>query len=63
LPDFNMAFDPRDLSMISCLGWPDGSIEEMRSELAGRARSAGGKAGRFWWSFPKHPANVRAMPA
>jgi hypothetical protein len=35
----------------------------MRSELADRARAAGGKAGRFWWSFPKHPANVRAMPA
>jgi hypothetical protein len=63
LPDFNMAFDPRDLSMISCLGWPDGSIEEMREELATRSVAAGGKAGRFWWSFPKHPANVKAMPA
>jgi radical SAM superfamily enzyme YgiQ (UPF0313 family) len=63
LPDFDMVFDPHDLSMISCLGWPEGSIEAMREELASRSVAAGGKAGRFWWSFPKHPASIKAMPA
>lgn len=64
LPDFDMVFDPRDLSMISCLGWSAEAIAAMRAELDGRARAAGGKVGRFWWSFPRHShANAIACPA
>jgi radical SAM superfamily enzyme YgiQ (UPF0313 family) len=64
LPGWNMVFDPRDLSMISCLGWSAEAIAGMRAELARRARLAGGKAGQFWWSFPQRsPATLEAAPA
>jgi radical SAM superfamily enzyme YgiQ (UPF0313 family) len=57
LPGFDMVFDQRDLSMISCLGWSAQALEDMRAELDGRARAAGGKVGKFWWSMPR---NIRA---
>ena len=63
LPNFDMVFDQRDLSMISCLGWPEGSIAAMRAELAERAGAAGGKSGRFWWSFPPRRGGAMAIPA
>jgi len=64
LPEFDITFDPRDLSMISCLGWSADAVASMRAELDDRARKAGGKIGRFWWSFPQHNrANVMAAPA
>jgi hypothetical protein len=64
LPDFDMVFDPRDLSMISCLGWSAEALTAMRAELDGRARAVGGKVGRFWWSFPRHSrADAIACPA
>jgi radical SAM superfamily enzyme YgiQ (UPF0313 family) len=64
LPDFNMRFDPRDLSMISCLGWSADAIHKVRAELDGRSRAAGGKAGKFWWSFPQNSrASAIACPA
>lgn len=60
LPDFDMVFDPRDLSMISCLGWSAEQLAGMRAELERRARGAGGKVGRFWWSFPRN-STVEAL--
>jgi radical SAM superfamily enzyme YgiQ (UPF0313 family) len=64
LPEFNMVFDPSDLSMISCLGWSAPELAAMRAELEERARAAGGKIGRFWWSFPRHSrAEAIACPA
>jgi radical SAM superfamily enzyme YgiQ (UPF0313 family) len=64
LPEFDMVFDPRDLSMISCLGWSAEALAAMRAELGARARAGGGKVGRFWWSFPKHSrADTIACPA
>ena len=64
LPDFDMVFDQRDLAMISCLGWSAEAVAAMRAELDGRARAAGGKVGRFWWSFPRHSrADALACPA
>jgi radical SAM superfamily enzyme YgiQ (UPF0313 family) len=64
LPEFDMVFDQRDLSMISCLGWSAAALAAMRAELGARARAAGGKVGRFWWSFPKHSrADAIACPA
>ena len=53
LPDWNMVFDPRDLSMISCLGWRAEELAEMRVELDRLANKLGGATGRFWWSFPR----------
>jgi radical SAM superfamily enzyme YgiQ (UPF0313 family) len=64
LPDFDMRFNQRDLSMISCLGWSAEAVATMRAELDTRARIAGGKVGRFWWSFPRHSrADAIACPA
>jgi radical SAM superfamily enzyme YgiQ (UPF0313 family) len=64
LPDFDLAFNQRDLSMISCLGWSAEAVAAMRAELDTRARAAGGKVGRFWWSFPQHSrADAIASPA
>jgi radical SAM superfamily enzyme YgiQ (UPF0313 family) len=61
LPEFDMVFDPRDLSMISCQGWSAEAVASMRSELDQRARAAGGKVGRFWWAMPRR-ALADAVP-
>jgi radical SAM superfamily enzyme YgiQ (UPF0313 family) len=64
LPEFNMVFDPRDLSMISCLGWSAKAVASMRAELDQRARASGGKVGRFWWAMPRRAsAPAVACPA
>ena len=64
LPEWNMEYDPRNLAMISCLGWSQEEIWSMRAELAQRALSTGGRAGDYWWSFPAKRAQVnRAIPA
>jgi radical SAM superfamily enzyme YgiQ (UPF0313 family) len=64
LRDFDMRFDPRNLSMISCRGWSEDAIGGMRTELDRRARSSGGKLGRYWWSFPRpQPFGAMAAPA
>lgn len=64
LPDWNLEFDPRDLSMTSCLGWSADAIASMRDELGRRARGAGGKAGQFWWAFPRQLRHgAKAVPA
>jgi radical SAM superfamily enzyme YgiQ (UPF0313 family) len=55
LPDWEMRYNPFDLSMISCLGWSADEIQSMRRELDARSRSQGGKVGRYWWSFPRQP--------
>ncbi len=52
LPGWNMVYDPRDLSMISCLGWSVNDIVTTRGELKRRARAMGGTLGQYWWSFP-----------
>lgn len=52
LPEFRMAFDQRNLAMVSCLGWPQGTIEAMREELFQKTTRLGGLAGDYWWSFP-----------
>lgn len=52
LRDWDLRFDPRNLAMISCLGWSEDAVKAMRSELDGLAVGRGGKKGRYWWSFP-----------
>lgn len=64
LKSFDMRFDPRNLAMVSCLGWSEDDIARMRHELDRRARAGGGKQGLYWWSFPgQRPALARAAPA
>ncbi len=69
LPGWDMVFDPRTLSMISCLGWSQDEILGMRDELSQKTRLMGGKVGSYWWSFPapssveRRQMSVRAMPA
>jgi radical SAM superfamily enzyme YgiQ (UPF0313 family) len=62
LPDWNMAFDPGDLSMISCMGWSLDALAAMRDELDQKARRLGGQKGRFWWSFPRQLPRAAAAP-
>jgi Radical SAM superfamily len=63
LPEWDLVFDPRNLSMTSCLGWTAEDIAVMRAELSDRSRRAGGKAGNFWWSFPaQRPSGAPALP-
>ena len=53
LPEWNMKFNPYDLSMTSCLGWSAEGLAAIRDELTRRARRLGGKVGQYWWSFPR----------
>jgi radical SAM superfamily enzyme YgiQ (UPF0313 family) len=52
-PGWDMQFDSVTLAMRSCLGWRAQDITETRAMLDAEAAAAGGKAGRFWWSFPR----------
>ncbi len=64
LSDWDMRFDPRNLAMVSCKGWSEDAITDMRSELDRRAGAIGGKRGRYWWSFPRpQPPGTMAVPA
>jgi radical SAM superfamily enzyme YgiQ (UPF0313 family) len=62
LPNWDLRFDPRNLAMVSCLGWSEEDITMMRAELDRRARGRRGKLGRYWWSFPR-PQMFGAMAA
>jgi len=69
LPEWNMAFDTRNLAMTSCVGWSADDILSMRAELDARVMRAGGKSGEFWWAFPMqgaarhHSMAAHPMPA
>jgi radical SAM superfamily enzyme YgiQ (UPF0313 family) len=61
LRSFDLRFDPRNLAVISCLGWSEEAIGGMRGELDRLSASRGGKRGRYWWSFPgTQPAHAMA---
>ncbi len=53
LPEWKIRFDPKTLTLRSCLGWSEEAIAAMRKELTVSALTNGGKAGDFWWSFPR----------
>lgn len=59
LPEWDMRFNPMDLSMISCFGWSEDAIASMRAELDQRTRRSRGKIGRYWWSFPPQSESGR----
>jgi len=52
-PEWNMEFCHQTLSMQSCVGWSQSDILQMRHFLNEEIQKCGGKAGQFWWSFPK----------
>lgn len=52
-PDWDMRFDHTNLAMISCLGWSRQDILATRAELARETAACGGRAGDYWWSFPR----------
>lgn len=51
-PGWEMRYDPVNLAMTSCLGWSEEDVASMRVELDREAAKSGGKAGKYWWSFP-----------
>ena len=57
-PEWNVRFDPQTLTMCSCEGWSEEAVAHTRAELRRRALAAGGKAGEFWWTFPRQPERV-----
>jgi radical SAM superfamily enzyme YgiQ (UPF0313 family) len=52
-PEWNVRFDPLSLRMTSCLGWSEADLAEMREWISAQALAAGGKAGEYWWWFPR----------
>lgn len=52
-PEWNVRFDLDTLAIRSCEGWSEAAIAGIRRELDAATRAIGGKAGRFWWSFPR----------
>jgi radical SAM superfamily enzyme YgiQ (UPF0313 family) len=52
-PEWNVRYDPVTLKMTSCLGWSEDELREMRAWISAEAHAAGGKAGDYWWFFPR----------
>ena len=52
-PEWNVRYDPVSLRMTSCKGWAEADLAEMRDWISAEARAAGGKAGEYWWWFPR----------
>jgi len=51
--DWDMRYDHTNLAMTSCLGWSSEDILAMREELARETAACSGRAGDYWWSFPR----------
>ena len=52
-PEWQVRYDPLTLRLTSCVGWSEQDLSEMRAWINEEARAAGGKAGAYWWFFPK----------
>lgn len=52
-PEWNVRYDPVTLKMTSCLGWSEDDLRDMRAWISAEAGAAGGKAGDYWWFFPR----------
>lgn len=55
---FAMTYDPHDLKMTSCLGWPEEDLARMCTYLGRRVVAEGGYAGKYFWVFPP-PGSTR----
>jgi radical SAM superfamily enzyme YgiQ (UPF0313 family) len=53
-PEWNVRYDPVSLRMTSCLGWSEQELADTRAWITEQAHNAGGKAGNYWWWFPRH---------
>jgi hypothetical protein len=51
-PGHVIAYDPVSLKMLSCLGWPPGTIDVEAAFLDREAARCGAQAGEFFWIFP-----------
>ncbi len=51
--EWDVLFDPITMEMVSCEGWSEEQILEMREYLDGYAKQSGGTAGDFWWYWPR----------
>jgi len=56
-PEWEMKYEPYTLSMLSCVGWTEQQMLDMRELMTRETMLCGGTAGDFWWSFP--PASKR----
>lgn len=54
-PEWNVLYDPITLKMTSCMGWSENDLRDMRAWISAEAQTAGGKAGDYWWFFPRRP--------
>lgn len=52
-PEWNVRYDPVSLRMLSCQGWSETELRDMRAWISDEAMAAGGKAGDYWWFFPR----------
>lgn len=52
-PEWNVRYDPVSLRMTSCKGWSEADLAQIRDWISAEARAAGGKAGEYWWWFPR----------
>ncbi|MCA9123575.1 MAG: radical SAM protein [Planctomycetaceae bacterium] len=52
-PEWEMQFDPLTLEMQSCRGWSARELTSMRSRMTEAALASGGRAGDYWWFFPR----------
>ncbi len=52
-PEWNVRFDTETMTIRSCEGWSEEAVARTRQELRRRSLAAGGKAGEFWWAFPR----------
>ncbi|MDR7038067.1 radical SAM superfamily enzyme YgiQ (UPF0313 family) [Methylobacterium sp. BE186] len=62
-PEWDIRFDPVTLTLQSCAGWSEEAVARTRAELRARALAAGGKAGEFWWSFPRQQERQPSRPS
>jgi radical SAM superfamily enzyme YgiQ (UPF0313 family) len=52
-PEWNVQFDPVTLEMLSCKGWSQDDLLEMREWVGSQAVDAGGTYGDYWFAFPR----------
>ena len=52
-PEWEIAYDPLTLEMTSCRGWSHDDLLQMRDRLTSEAIGSGGRAGNYWWYFPR----------
>lgn len=50
-PEWNVRFNPKDMTMISNSHWREVDIKNMRSYLNTLAQQHNGTSGAYWWSF------------